>query len=375
MDSILIIAGENSGEKYGADLVREFKKNHPPIQFFGIGGKEMEKEGVYLLYHLNEIAVVGVVEIISQLPRINKIMTHIKKQTKDKKPLAAVLIDSPDFNLRLAKNLKKLNIPILYYISPTVWAWRKKRLKKIRKTVDKMMVIFPFEEKLYKEENIPVVYIGHPLKERINLKLTREEFCQKYGLDPQKNLISILPGSRRSEMKYHMPTLAKATSKIKKRYQTQNLWLLAENLERRTLSSYLSSNEEAKILQGDHYEAMAFSKVALSSCGTANLEAALLGTPLISFYRLSPLTYHVGVKFIKINNYSIVNILANKMIIPELIQKQFSPENIFKETAKILESNRTPTEMKDHFHAIKDFLGDKIASKNAAQELKKIISR
>ena len=208
MDSILIVAGENSGEKYGADLVHQFKKLHPSLSFFGIGGKHMEKEGVRLLFPVEKLAVFGVFEIISHLPRIKKIFNRIIREIKHQKPSAAVLIDSPDFNLRLAKKIKKLSIPILYYISPTVWAWRKGRMKTIKKTVDKMMLIFPFEEKIYREYGIPAVYVGHPLKDRIRTSLAKNEFLEKHGLDPHKKLISLLPGSRRSELKYHMPVLA-----------------------------------------------------------------------------------------------------------------------------------------------------------------------
>ncbi len=172
MDSILIVAGENSGEKYGADLVHQFKKLHPSLSFFGIGGKHMEREGVNLLFQVGELAVVGAFEIISHLPRIKKIFNKIKRETKRQKPSAAVLIDSPDFNLRLAKKLKKLSIPVLYYISPTVWVWRKGRLKTIKKTVNKMMLIFPFEEKIYEDYGIQASYVGHPLKERVRASLT-----------------------------------------------------------------------------------------------------------------------------------------------------------------------------------------------------------
>ena len=215
MDSILIVAGENSGEKYGADLVHQFKKLHPSLSFFGIGGKHMEREGVNLLFPVGELAVVGVFEIISHLPRIKKIFNKIKREVKRQKPAAAVLIDSPDFNLRLAKKLKKLSIPVLYYISPTVWVWRKGRLKTIKKTVDKMMLIFPFEEKIYEDYGIPAVYVGHPLRERVRASLTKNEFLEKYGLSAQKKLISLLPGSRQSELKYHLPVLAEALEKIK----------------------------------------------------------------------------------------------------------------------------------------------------------------
>jgi len=375
MNSILIIAGENSGEKYGADLVNQFKKIQPHANFFGIGGKHMAEEGVSLLFSIKDLAVIGIAEVVSHLPRIKKIFNRIKKETIKRQPVAAVLIDSPDFNLRLAKTLKKLSIPVLYYISPTVWAWRKGRLKTIKKTVEKMLLIFPFEESIYKENGIPAVYVGHPLKERVGISISKEEFLLKYRLDPQKILISLLPGSRRNEIKHHMPILVKGLQKIKKEFNVQFVLLQAENIDKIFLSNFIPpSFENMNVLTENSYEAIAFSDVALSSCGTANLEAALLETPLISFYHISPLTFHLGIKFIKINNYSIVNILSGEKIIPELIQRHFSPENIFQETKKILYSEVVRSEMITHFKRIKDILGEEIASQNAAKELKRLIS-
>jgi lipid-A-disaccharide synthase len=373
--SILIIAGENSGEKYGASLVYQFKKINPLSTFFGIGGKQMSAEGVEIISPMEGLSVVGAIEIISHLPRIKRIFDRIKRETLIRRPVASVLIDSPDFNIRLAKILKKLSIPVLYYISPTVWAWRKGRLKTIKKTVDKMLLIFPFEERIYESRQIPAVYVGHPLKERVKISLTKEEFFEKHRLDPEKKLITVLPGSRKSEIKYHLPVLVKSIQKILKEYPVQFVLVLAENLDRNMLSNYFSPDlDHIKIITEDNYEAIASSDVVLSSCGTANLEAALLETPLISFYRLSPFTYYAGVRFIRIKNYSIVNILAGEKIIPELIQQHFTPENICKETKKIFDSSEIRSEMISNFRKIKNILGTERASQNAARELEKLIS-
>jgi lipid-A-disaccharide synthase len=336
----------------------------------------MEREGVNLLFPVGELAVVGVFEIISHLPRIKKIFNKIKREVKRQKPAAAVLIDSPDFNLRLAKKLKKLSIPVLYYISPTVWAWRKGRLKTIKKTVDKMMLIFPFEEKIYEDYRIPAVYVGHPLKERVKASLAKDGFLEKYGLSAQKKLIALLPGSRRSELKYHLPVLVEALERIKNEWDTQFVLLLAENLEKNFLLSLIPPwLKGLKILDEDHYEAIASSDLVLSACGTANLEVALLETPLISFYRISPLTYFFGHRLAAIKNFSIVNILAGERIIPELIQRGFTPQNILEETKKIYDSEDIRSEMIAGFRKIKNLLGDKTAPQNAAQELEKLIKQ
>jgi lipid-A-disaccharide synthase len=374
MDPILIVAGESSGEKYGAGLVREFRKLHPEVRFFGIGGKQMSAEGVEVLFPMEHLAVMGIFEVISQVPRIRRIFQHIVQEAASRRPAAAVLIDSPDFNLRLARKLKKAGIPVLYYVSPTVWAWRRGRLKAVRKYVARMMLIFPFEEEIYKAEDIPAVYIGHPLLERVKADLSREEFFAGYGLDPGKKLVVLLPGSRKSELRSHGPVLAEAVERIRGSVPAEFVLVLAESLERAELEKAFSDRIRGlRIIDRDGYSAMAAADIVLSACGTATLEAALLGTPVVAFYRISPLTYHAGRRFVRIRQYSIVNILAGKTVIPELIQGEFTAGNLARETIKVLGSDEIRAEMKAEFMKIRKGLGEGRASENAALELEKFI--
>jgi lipid-A-disaccharide synthase len=374
MRSILIIAGENSGDKHGANLVRHFKNLQPSWHFYGIGGKNMAEQDVTLLYSVDDLAIVGIFEVITHLSRIRKIFRNIKKKIIEQRPAVAVLIDSPDFNLRLAKHLKNSCIPVLYYISPTVWAWRKRRLNVIKKIVDKMLLIFPFEKKIYEKHGIPASYVGHPLKERVKITLQMEDFSHKYRMDPEKKWITILPGSRKSEIKFHMPVLVPVIQKLKLEWNAQFILPLAENLEKEDVASFFGdSDPDIRILSQDGYEAMAYSEIAISSCGTANLEAALLGTPIVTFYRLSPLTYFAGIRLMKIKNFSIVNILADKKVVPELIQRNFTVENILDETRKILASEQVRSRIKSEYDKIRHILGEEIASENAARELEKIV--
>ena len=376
MSAILIVAGENSGDKHAAELVRRFKNIRPSIDFYGIGGEHMAAEGVSLLYSVEDLSVVGIFEVLTHLKRIKKIYQHIRKEITEDPPVAAVLVDSPDFNLRLAKHLKKASIPVLYYISPTVWAWRKRRLNAIQRSVEKMLLIFPFEEKIYGERGIPSAYVGHPLKERVNISLTKTEFFDRYSLDPQKRLIAILPGSRKSEIKYHMPVLAEAVQKLGQEFDAQFVLPLAENLSEAFVKPYLGdASKDVHILSGDRYEGMAFSDIVLASCGTANLEAALLGTPIVAFYRLSPLTYYLGIKLMKIKDFSIVNILAGKKIVPELIQKNFTCKNILIEARRILGQVKVQAAIEAEYERIRRLLGDKIASENAARELDRLVHK
>jgi lipid-A-disaccharide synthase len=375
MNSILIVAGENSGEKYGADVIREFRGIRPSFSFFGIGGKRMRQEGAEIVFPVEELGAIGIFEVVSRIPQIKKIFNRLEKEIQSRKPLCALLIDSPDFNLRLARRLKKAGIPVLYYISPTVWAWRSGRLKTIKKVIARMCLIFPFELELYKEQGIPATYVGHPLKERVRTSLSRQEFFQKYSLSPEKKFIALLPGSRKTEIRNNLPVLARAIPRMKADFPAHFLLVLAESLDPEYLRRFLPLEEKSlQVLDADGYEAIAFSDLALSACGTANLEAALLGTPLIAFYRVSPLTYYPFRRLLKIKDYSIVNILAGKRIVPELIQGQFNAERLAEEAKKILFSDAIKVGMKAEFERIGDSLGQKKASANVAAELEKIIS-
>jgi len=374
MDPILIIACESSAENYGADLVREFKKLHPETPFYGIGGRHMQQQGVELLFSIQELSFIGIFEIIFHIPRILKILNTITREVKKRNTAAAVLIDSPDFNLRVARRLKKLSLPVLYYISPTVWAWRKNRLNSVKKYVNKMMLIFPFEEKIYRDKQIPAAFIGHPLIKKTRVSLSQQDFFRKLNLDNSVKLITLLPGSRKSEIKRHLPVLIKTLNRIREKYNCQFIIKLSENIKKKEAALYLKPPHPPITMVNQYgYESIAYSDLVLSACGTANLETALLGIPLVSFYRISPLSYFTGKKLVKIKHFSIVNIMAGKRIIPELIQKDFNPKSLFDHVSKILDSQEVQKKMKREFKKIRKELGDKDAALNAAKELEKLL--
>jgi lipid-A-disaccharide synthase len=330
----------------------------------------MAEAGVEIVQPMSELAVVGLAEVVSKLPRIRRIYDRIRAEVAARKPAAALLIDSPDFNLRLAKRLKKLGVPVLYYISPTIWAWRKGRLKTIREAVRKMCLIFPFEKAIYDKAGIPARFVGHPLLERVRTSFGRGEFTKKYGLDPDRKLVVLLPGSRKSEIGFHMPVLAAAMGRIQDRVACQFILVQAQDLEPGLLEAALPDGTPGlRILREDAYEAMAAADLALSACGTANLEAALLGTPLVAFYRVSPLTYAAGRRFVRIDDYSIVNILAGTRIVPELIQGDFTPEAVAREAVRLLDSASARAEQRARFVEIRESLGREPASRNVADEL------
>ena len=375
MTSILIVAGESSGDKHASGLVREFRKTDPRAAFFGVGGPRLAEAGTEILVPMKDLAVMGLFEVAAHLLRIRRIFGRLERAARERRPDAAVLVDSPDFNLRLARKLERLGIPVLYYISPTVWAWRPGRLKTIKAFVSRMLLIFPFEEEIYRRAGIPATFVGHPLMESVRSSLSRTEFFVKYGLDPRRKLITLLPGSREGEVARHMPVLIRAIPLLRQAFEAQFAIVLAESLGSAWLDkTYPDRPPDVHVLTRDGYDAMAAADLVLSACGTANLETALLGTPFIAFYRLSPLTYALGRRLVKISRYSIVNILAGRPLVPELIQGRLTAENILAEARAVLESPRRQAELKAEFKKLAGILGEKKASVNAAVELKKILS-
>lgn len=374
MNPILIVAGESSGERYGADVVREFRRLRPDSDFFGVGGRRMAAAGVDLLFSIDELNAVGIFEVVSRLPHFRRRLKAIRREAAARRPSAALLIDSPDFNLRLARGLKASGIPVVYYISPTVWAWRRGRLKAVRRSVDSMLLIFPFEREIYEQEGIRVSFVGHPLLDKVAVTLSRAGFLAKYGLRADRPIICLLPGSRPTELKHHLPVVGAAVDVLRRDMDVQFVLVLAENLARSSLDRHLSVDEKGiRVLTEDAYEAMAYSDLALSACGTANLEAAMLGTPLVAFYRLSPLTYYPFRRLVKISDYSIVNILARRKIIPELIQGEFTPSRLAEEALRLLRSEELRSAMKADLENLARELGPGRAAVNVARELARVI--
>jgi lipid-A-disaccharide synthase len=367
---VLIVAGEKSGDNYGAALVRAFRALDPTVPFFGVGGTAMEEAGVDRIVSMDALALIGLVEIIGHLPRLGRIFRRLAAEVKRRRPAAAVLIDSPDFNLRLAKRLKALGVPVLYYIGPTVWAWRPGRLKTIRRRVRRMMLIFPFEREIYDRAGVPAVFVGHPLVERLGTTMDRAAFFAAQGLDPDRPLVVLMPGSRRGEIGNHMPRLIPALAPIEAATGAQFLMIKAENLAEDVLRSRIPAGTPfVRIIGRGAYDALAAADLVLSACGTANLEAALLGAPLIAFYRLSPLTYALGAKLIRIRRFSIVNILAGRPLVSELIQKGFTSASLAAEAVRLLGSKEERDRQRAEFRRLKDLLGAAPASDNAAREL------
>jgi len=372
--SVLLIAGENSGDKYGAGLVRAFKSSQPEVDFFGIGGPGLAEAGLESLHPMDALSTVGLVEVVSRLPRLFLILRSVVRAAASRRPAAAVLIDAPDFNLRLAPRLRRLGIPVLYYVSPTVWAWRAGRLKTIKRNVRKMLLIFPFEREIYERAGIAHAYVGHPLQDKVRASQDRETFRTRHHLDLRRPLVVLLPGSRTGEVLRHLPILGPAADRLRTELGASCLVVRAESVAAETLrAAWPAGIELPPVLPAPGYDAMAAADLVVSSCGTANLEAALLGTPFIAFYRISPLTYLLGRPFVRIGRYSIVNILAGRTVVPELIQNRFTPETVFSEARRLLESEAERARIREDLGRIAALMKVDNPSGNAARELAALV--
>lgn len=373
--NILIIAGEVSGDLIGASLIKELRTLEPQINIFGIGGDKMIAEGMNIIYHINKLSFLGFVEVVKHLSFIKKVQREILEAVNKKNISTAVLIDYPGFNLSIAKKLKVLGLKIIYYISPQIWAWGSSRIEKIRSTVDKMLVVFPFEEKLYKKNNIPAEFVGHPMLERLasHNYLSKYELKEKYHLDQGKEILLLLPGSRKHEVTKIFPSVIKAAEKLAEEFNMQVVVACAQNMDGKTFSS-LSGLKNYTLIKENIFDFMKYSKFGIVKSGTSTLEAGLHQMPMVIVYRTSFLTYLIGRSLVKLESIGLVNILAEEKIIPELIQNDMNVNLIYNEAKKILADKEIYRMVKTKLYGLKDKLGTKGASKRSANIILKLLN-
>ncbi len=358
MKNILIVAAENSAENYGSKIIDQFNLSDRKVSFFGAGGDKLRGKGVELIVHSRELSIVGIVEVISSILRLKKIMNNILDSCRKKRAAGAILIDYPDFNLRLAKKLKKAGIPVYYYISPTVWAWRYSRIKIIRKYVDHMFVIFPFEQDIYDKEKIPYTYTGHPLIPSIRINKERDVFRKGLNIRDEEKILLLLPGSRLSEIESLLPEMLSTVKKLRSQNKFKAIILKADNINDEIFKKIIDSSEvEVDIINQDNrYDLFNASDVALASCGTSNLELAVSGLPFVAVYKVNKLSYLLGKGFLKISLYSIVNILLKKQVVNEFIQKEFTAKNCAKAVSTLLNDQDKADEQRREFLGLKAML-------------------
>ena len=373
---LMIVAGEASGDLHGANLVFELKKLYPDILLYGLGGKNMRNAGVKILTDVSELSVVGLVEIIRHYPRLHGILKRMISELKDNPPDLLVLIDSPDFNLRLAKAAKQCGVKVLYYISPQIWAWRSSRIKTIKKCVDMMAVVFPFEAKIYKDAEVPVQYVGHPLAKEAIASISRDDLFKNENLDARKKLIGIFPGSRRSEIERNFPILINAAvNLVQHRDDVQFITPIASTLPKDFIKKYTERSPiNITITMDSIYNVINACDVIAAASGTVTLQITLMQIPYLIVYKISPITYQILKRIVKFKFAGIANIIANKEVCREFIQNNARPLNISNEIEKLLSDKDYANNMRKELKKIKDQLGNKSGSTEVAQLTTKLIA-
>jgi lipid-A-disaccharide synthase len=374
MKEIFILAGEASGDMHGASLMKSMKAKMPSLHFFGIGGDQMIAQGLDSLYHSSQMAFLGFFEVIRHLGFISKVFNKVLNSIKERQPALIIFIDYPGFNLRMAHETKKLGFRNIYYISPQVWAWGRGRVQKIARYIDRMLVILPFEYEIYKEAGMDVHFVGHPLKGTISPGAGRQEFFSHYGLYPDRPVIGILPGSRKQEISKLLPEMSRACDYLKNNITDAQFVLgMAPHLNQNDYLPYLKNKTSIIFIEGDTYGVMAYSKAVCVASGTATLETALLGTPMVICYKISPLSYILGRLLIKLKYIGLVNIISGRQIVPELIQQKANAGSIADTLSNILTSNQTYQQMQKELKQVSEILGKGGASDRASDLILELV--
>jgi lipid-A-disaccharide synthase len=373
---LMIIAGETSGDLQAANLLKSLKSINPGIEAFGMGGKKMSSEGAEILYDITNLAVVGFFEILKHLGTFKKIFAKLSGLLETRRPDAVILIDYPGFNLRFAKTAKEKGIPVIYYISPQIWAWGENRIREIKKYVDKMIVIFGFEETIYKEAGVKVNFAGHPFLDIVKPVWKKEETIKTCHMKHDSIKIVLMPGSRKKEIEKHLPAMLASCEIIKNKIPNAEFIIsrikeLDQDLYNKIIKHYAVKPHS---LDNKPYEAMDIADLVIVSSGSATLETAIMEKPMVIIYKTSFLTWLLARNLIKIPDIGLVNIVAGQRIVPELVQFNATPENIAKESLDILTDHKKIHEIKENLRKVKSKLGETGASSRAAHAIYKFLN-
>jgi lipid-A-disaccharide synthase len=360
--TFLVSAGEASGDTYGAQLIEALKRLSPGTRFFGMGGEKMQGSGCDLLVLAKDVAVVGLVEVVTHLPHIRRQFKRLVAEAARRKPAAAVLIDFPDFNLRLARELHGLGIPAFYFVSPQIWAWRSGRVKQIQKYVRKMIVIFPFEQEFYRKHGVDVTYVGHPLAHAAESVVSRQDFAVRNGLDAGRQWIALLPGSRKKEVLLNLPEMLAAARLLAADGDFEFVLPVASTLSQDWMRAQLggpAANRPVR-LTGDSRLTLKHSRAAIVASGTATVEAALTGTPFVVVYRVAPVTWLLGRRLVNLNTFAMPNLILGRErhAVPELIQKDFTAASVARAMNAIIPDGAPRTQMLSDLMEVREKLRD-----------------
>jgi lipid-A-disaccharide synthase len=322
---------------YGAQLIEALRRRDPSLEFFGVGSDRMRAAGCDTAVDSKDLAVVGITEILSHLPKIYSLYRRLLKEADQRKPDLAIVIDSPAFNWRVARQMKKRGIPTVYYVAPQFWAWRQGRVRLIRDYIDKALVIFPFEEKFYRDRGVDATFVGHPLAELPYPAIAREDYAKQFNLDPAKHWIALMPGSRVKEVRMNLPAIVESATILGPAYEY--LLPVASTLDRNFLQTFLGPQKIT--LVPETLPALYHSRVGIIASGTATVEAAMMNLPFVMVYRVSPLTYMLGKPRVKVPRFAMVNLIADEEVVPELVQNDFTPQNVVAHIQDMLLDRRT----------------------------------
>lgn len=366
---LMIVAGEASGDLHGSGVVREIKRRLPSSDIFGIGGDRMQNAGMQLIYHIRELAFMGFWEVIQHLPLIRSVEKTLAALLKARKPDVVLLIDYPGFNLRFARAARREGIPIIYYISPQVWAWNPGRVRAMKDLINKMLVVFPFETEIYEKAGIDVEFVGHPLLEAFTEPQGRGDFCKRWGLDEKKKILGLFPGSRRQEIERIFPSMLGAARILHQQFDAQIIVGVSSVLETEYVKSFLRGDFPVQLIQNATYDVMKNSDVALVTSGTATLETGYYQAPMVVVYKTSWLTYIIGRLLVRLKNIGLVNIVAGSSIVPEFIQSDVTPINLAREAGDLLNSEERRKRMIQSLAFVKERLGTPGASSRVADAI------
>lgn len=386
---ILISAGEASGDAHAANLVAVLRKRLPRAHFLGIGGEALAAQGVDLLFPASRLAVVGLLEVAERLPDVWRALKAIYRVLQKERPALVILVDFPDFNFWVARLAKWHGVPVLYYISPQVWAWRSYRVRTIARLVDRMVVIFPFEAEFYRRWGVPVDFVGHPIRDTLPSLPPREKLLQTWGLDPRCLTLALLPGSRAGEIRRHLPLMLAGARIIRRAVpEVQFVLPLASTAPSGLVESLIAEDEgwrqelpvpgplpHLQIIPGQAYAALSAAHLAVVASGTATVEAALAGCPAIIVYRLAPLTYEVGKWLIRVDYVGMANLLARECLFPELIQNDFTPERLAREALELIQNPARLAALHRGLARLVASLGHPGASARAAEVALKLMEK
>lgn len=374
---VMIVAGEASGDLHGSNLVKEALRLDPTLSFFGIGGPHMREAGVETLVDSSEMAVVGLVEVLAHFGVIYRAYATLKRAITNNPPDLLILIDYPDFNMLVARVAKRAGVKVLYYISPQVWAWRTGRVKKIARLVDRMAVVFPFEVPFYEKAGVPVTFVGHPLADRVRPTMTRDEALTSFGLDPSRRVIGLFPGSRRGEIARLFPVIIESTKLLKARYpELQFILPLASSLTSADIEPHMASaGLEIAVVRDKVYDVMQICDAIMTVSGTVTLEIALMGVPMVIIYTVSPLTYEVGKRLVRVDHIGICNIVAGKRVVPELIQHEVTADRLAEEIGRYLDDPVYTENTRAELATVKEKLGAGGGSERVAGIVLKMLGK